>query len=117
MVVSLLPFGSVFFSKERIAEMRRTCVFVHAGSGGVVDEVALARALRDRALGGAALDTYTWEPPQPDHPLVALCAADPAANVVLTPHIASVPMASDRRGDYAEIERFLRGEPLEYRIA
>jgi len=46
-----------------------------------VDEAALVRALRERAIAGAALDVFVQEPLPPDHPLLAL------ETVVLTPHL------------------------------
>ncbi len=116
-VCSLLPYapeadqslGEAFF-----AAMKPGSLFVSCGGSGVVDEDALAAALGSGHLGGAALDTYTYEPVAPDDPMVAL-AADPRANVVLTPHTAAgvgSGAGSDRAGDYENILRCLRGEPL-----
>lgn len=52
--------------------------------GGIVDESALADALRGGHLGGAAVDAYVKEPPPADHPLFA------APNLILTPHMSGV---------------------------
>lgn len=124
-VCNLLPFfpeteqslGEPFFTA-----MKPGSLFVSCGGSGVVDENALAAAIRSGHLGGAALDTYTFEPIAPDDPLRAL-AADPRANVILTPHTAAGAPAPhpgeqprDRAEDYANILRCLRGEPLAGRL-
>ena len=55
------------------------CV-VNVARGPIVDTVALAEALRNGHLGGAALDVFEREPVEPDHPLLGL------DNVLLSPH-------------------------------
>src|SRR5207248_7032781 len=75
--------------------MRPGALFVHCGAGAVVDETALVEALRTGHLGGAALDTYTYEPLRPDDPLLA-AARDPLQNLILTPHVAAGASAAAR---------------------
>jgi phosphoglycerate dehydrogenase-like enzyme len=119
-VVSLLPLSPETehkFSRATIGAMKPSALFVHAGSGRVVDEAALAEAIAFGRIRGAALDTFEWEPLPPDDPLVRLMLRDPDANLLLTPHVASLPEVVDRRGDFREIERFFAGEPLAHRIA
>ncbi|CAM5500566.1 D-glycerate dehydrogenase OS=Rhodanobacter lindaniclasticus OX=75310 GN=B1991_09355 PE=3 SV=1 [Rhodanobacter lindaniclasticus] len=65
-----------------LALMKPTAMLVNIARGGIVDDAALAAALRDRRLAGAALDVFEGEPKV--HP--ALLTLD---NVVLSPHIAS----------------------------
>ncbi|CAM5505033.1 D-glycerate dehydrogenase OS=Rhodanobacter lindaniclasticus OX=75310 GN=B1991_09355 PE=3 SV=1 [Rhodanobacter lindaniclasticus] len=65
-----------------LALMKPTAMLVNIARGGIVDDAALAAALRDRCLAGAALDVFEGEPKV--HP--ALLTLD---NVVLSPHIAS----------------------------
>jgi lactate dehydrogenase-like 2-hydroxyacid dehydrogenase len=60
---------------------------VCASRGGIIDEDALAAALRDGAIRGAALDVWEPEPPAADHPLFGM------SGTVLTPHVA---FASDK---------------------
>ena len=70
--------------------MKPTALLVNAARGGLVDEEALARALREGWIAGAGLDVYASEPPG-DSPLFA------CDNVVLTPHLgASTGEAQDR---------------------
>ncbi len=76
-----------------LGAMRPGAVLINAARGGVVDEVALAEALRAGALAGAALDVFEQEP---------LDAATGARfrgcpNLILTPHIAGVTEESNER--------------------
>lgn len=68
---------------RRIARMRRGAVLVNTARGGIVDEHALAAALRDERLAAAGIDVYETEPLPGDSPLLSL------PNAVLTPHIGS----------------------------
>jgi len=67
------------------AELRRMkpdAILVNTSRGPVVDEAALARALKEHWIAAAGLDVLEREPPDPDNPLLAL------ENVIITPHIA-----------------------------
>ena len=88
-VVCLLPFAATtagWLDGARLAAMKPGALLVSAGSGGVIDEKALAAALASGHLGGAALDTFAVEPLEPGNQLVAL--AGQGANLLLTPHVA-----------------------------
>ena len=121
---NLLPYSAEtdrLVNARFLAAMQPGAFFVSAGSGSIVDEAALADALRAGHLGGAALDTFEWEPIRPDNPLLPL-ARDPLANVLLTPHVAAggwqdSARRTDRRQDYENVLRLLDGRPLLYRIA
>ena len=121
-VVCLLPYLSDtinYLNSERIALLKRGAFVVSCGSGGTLDEAALANAIQRGMLGGVALDTYDLEPILPDNPLLAL--ARDGANVLLTPHIAAGGGAApaggkDRASEYTNIVRHLAGEPVLYRI-
>src|SRR5690606_14012390 len=94
----LLPYSpgtDQLLNAATFAAMKPGAFVVHCGSGSVIDEAALAEALRRGHLAGAALDTFEWEPLRPDNPLVAL-ARDPAANVLLTPHTAAATLPGGR---------------------
>lgn len=68
---------------EELKRMRRGARLINCARGGLVDEVALADALRSGHLAGAALDVFSGEPVPPDHPLVGL------AQTVVTPHLGA----------------------------
>jgi len=74
------------FNEETFRKMKRTAFLVNTSRGPVVDEAALAKALRERWIAGAALDVYEREPLPPDSPL-----RDPAIEdrCRLYPHFAS----------------------------
>lgn len=73
------------------ARMKKGALLVNAARGGVVDQRALAAALREGHLGGAALDVFDTEPLPPDDPLRDL------ASVLLSPHVAGVTPQSTGR--------------------
>jgi phosphoglycerate dehydrogenase-like enzyme len=117
-LVSLLPYSpetEEVLNALAFARMQPTAVLVHAGSGGVIDEAALAGALHAGRLGGAALDTFEYEPLQPDNPLIPL-ARDPNMNLLLTPHTAVAAEPAGAPSDYDEIVRLLAGEPLRFAL-
>ena len=79
-----------FLDRAAFARMRRGALLISVGRGEVVDEGALADALRRGQLGGAGLDVRACEPPRPG-PL------DDAPNVIFTPHVAGITLESQRR--------------------
>ncbi len=58
-------------------------LIINDARGEVIDEIALADALKEKKVAGAAIDVFMKEPPAPDHPLLKL------DNVVLTPHLGA----------------------------
>ena len=76
---------------RRLALMRRDAILINTSRGGIVDEAALAAALRGRKLAGAALDVFEHEP----LPATSVLAGCPG--VLLTPHVAGVTRESNAR--------------------
>jgi phosphoglycerate dehydrogenase-like enzyme len=94
---------------RELARMRPSAYFVNVGRGASVDETALARALAERRIAGAALDVFAQEPPPAGHPLYAL------DNVLVSPHVSGfLPSYDDKCTDlFAEnLRRYLAGVPL-----
>ncbi|WP_104666789.1 hydroxyacid dehydrogenase [Ensifer adhaerens] len=75
---------------RRLSLMRPTSFIVNTARGGLVDEAALASALRDKRIAGAALDSFATEPPAADNPLWA------APDLLATPHIGGVTKGSSK---------------------
>ncbi|WP_136678973.1 2-hydroxyacid dehydrogenase [Neptunomonas sp. XY-337] len=67
-----------------LAQMKSDAVLINVARGGVVNELALADALREGRLAGAATDVLTQEPPTDDNPLLA----GDVPNLIVTPHSA-----------------------------
>lgn len=72
----------------QLALMQERAVIVNTSRGGIIDEAALAAALREGRIGGAGIDVFEQEPPRPDNPLF------PLHNTVFGPHVAGVTEAS-----------------------
>lgn len=77
--VPMTPQTAHMVDAARLAQMKPTAFLVNTSRGGVIDEEALASALRERRIGGAALDVFEKEPPSG--------SILSAPNTILTPHI------------------------------
>jgi gluconate 2-dehydrogenase len=89
LALPLTPRTRHAIGAAELALMKPTAMLINIARGGIVDDAALAAALRDRRLAGAALDVFEGEPKL--HP--ALLTLD---NVVLSPHIASATTETRR---------------------
>ncbi len=86
--VNLTPETRHLIGPEALAAMKPTAILVNTSRGPVVDQVALAAALRDGTIAAAALDVTDPEPMAPDDPLLSL------PNCLVVPHIASASRAT-----------------------
>ena len=97
--------------RRRIGIMKPSAHLIVISRGGIVDEQALAEAVRSGKLAGAGLDATDPEPPAPDSPLWD------TPNIVLTPHASALTpsLYIGRREVFKEnLRRYLAGEPFLY---
>ena len=107
LVVPHTPETEGMIGAAQLACMKPTTILVNVGRGALIDEDALARALKEGKLGMAGLDVYRWEPLPEPSPLRTL------PNVVLTPHLGAGSNRSwevDIPAGLENIRRFFRGE-------
>lgn len=93
---------------ERLGRMKPTAYLINTGRGPLVDEPALAAALRDGVIAGAGLDVLSTEPPSADNPLLT------APNCIITPHVAWATREARSRlmaVVVANVKAFLDGRP------
>ena len=89
--IPLLPETRNLINATRLALMKPDAVLINSARGSIVDEAALAAALKAKKLGGVALDVFDIEP------LKAGSALVDCPNLILTPHIAGVTAESNER--------------------
>ena len=89
--VPLLNDTRNLLNAQRLATMKSDAILINTARGGVVDEAAVAFALRARSLGGAAFDVFEQEPLPSGSPLAG------CPNLLLTPHIAGLTIESNER--------------------
>ena len=95
--------------EAELAKMKPGAVLINTARGPVVDSAALAKALNDGQIAGAAVDVFETEPPVPeDHPLLH------AKNLIATPHVAfATKEALIKRAiiDFDNVRKYLDGTP------
>ena len=95
--------------KRELALMKPTAFLINTARGPVIDEAALARALKKGQIAGAGLDVFDREPLPADHPFRSL------ENVVLTPHVGYVTERGFRTGWQRmaeDVTAYLAGAPI-----
>jgi phosphoglycerate dehydrogenase-like enzyme len=105
----LTPETERMIDAAALATMKPSAYFINVGRGASVDEAALAHALRDKRIAGAAVDVFAQEPPPSSHPLYDV------ENVIVSPHVSGfLPSYDDKCADlFAEnLRRFLSGQRL-----
>jgi glycerate dehydrogenase len=95
--------------EPELRTMKRDCVLINTARGGLVDEVALLRALKEGWIAGAGFDVLSKEPPREGNPLIEA----ELPNLIVTPHVAwSSDKAMQALADQLidNMEAFVRGE-------
>ena len=98
-----------FVCGETLALMKPTAILINTARGGLVDEYALASALREHRIAAAGIDVMDCEPPKTDNPLSAL------DNCIITPHIAWQSTGARRRllaVTADNLAAFMSGHPI-----
>jgi phosphoglycerate dehydrogenase-like enzyme len=116
--VPLIPATTNLIGTKQLALMKRDAVLINAARGGVVDEAALAQALSENRIAGAAVDVYSIEPATPDNPLLKL-DGEAASRLLLTPHVAGVTRQSAAflfKASWENVQNVLNGKPVAHRV-
>ena len=107
----LTPKTHHLINTETLGQMKSSAFLINTGRGDLIDEPALAEALKNGQIAGAALDVLSSEPPPADHILLI----DDIPNLIITPHTAWASTESRQRlldGVVENIRAFLAGESL-----
>ncbi|MEH3148263.1 MAG: D-2-hydroxyacid dehydrogenase [Methylobacterium frigidaeris] len=107
----LTPETRHMIGRDELARMKRDAILINTARGGLVDEAALAEALRNGTIGGAGFDVLTTEPPVEGNVLLDL----DLPNLIVTPHVAwaskeAMQILADQVID--NIEAFVAGRPV-----
>jgi glyoxylate reductase len=100
--VPLLPETTHLISERELKLMKKSAILINTARGPVVDEIALAKALKEGEIWGAGLDVYEWEPELAP----GLTELD---NVVICPHIASATYETRTKMGMMAVENLLAG--------
>lgn len=109
----LIPSTHHLIGRQALARMKKGAFLVNCARGPLVDERALAQALRSGRLGGAALDVLEGEPPDPQSPIFG------APNLILTPHMAGSTveaLEAIARTAGEDLARILTGKPPKFPV-
>ena len=111
-----VPYGpptEKMFDLDILSNMKASAFLISNSRGGIVDEGALFRVLKDKTIAGAALDVYRWEPVPADCPLLKL------ENIVWTTHNgggANEFILQENHDVLANVSRVARGDKPEFVI-
>ncbi|HMQ07252.1 MAG TPA: D-2-hydroxyacid dehydrogenase [Saprospiraceae bacterium] len=105
----LNDFSSHIINEESLSLMKKNALLINTARGGLIDEKALYRSLKDGRIGGAGLDTLSSEPPEDGHFLLQ------APRCLITPHMAWTSVESRQNlinGVCDNINSYLNGKAL-----
>jgi D-3-phosphoglycerate dehydrogenase len=88
---------------QQLEKMKPGVRIINVSRGGVVDEAALAQAILDGKVAGAAIDVFETEPPKPDNPLCGI------AEVVVTPHLGASTTEAQYKAGVAIADQVIAG--------
>ena len=75
--------STMLIDEQQLKKMKDGVILINCARGGIVDEDALAEAIKNGKVAAAAVDVFSKEPPDTDNPLIGL------ENVIVTPHIGA----------------------------
>jgi len=81
--VPLMPETKCLIGEKEIGMMKKSSYLINCARGGIVDEAAVARAVKEGKIKGAAFDVFTKEPPDETNPLIGV------PDITLTPHLGA----------------------------
>lgn len=111
--VPLTKDSERMIGEAHLKAMKKSAFLINTARGGIIDDNALLKALRENTIAGAGIDAWAKEPPDDDDPFFAL------ENVVLSPHIGGITHGSfDRMGIHAAmgIDEVLSGKKISFPV-
>lgn len=112
----LTPETRHLIGEPELRLMKGSALLINTSRGGLVDEAALIRAIAQKQIAGAAIDTFTVEPLPPNYPFLNL-PDEVKPRLLLTPHLAGVTrqaFARMLRNAIENMARVARGEPARH---
>ena len=108
--VDMRPGNERLVGAAELSLMKPTAILINTSRGEVLDDAALAAAIRGKKIAGAAIDVFDPEPPGPDYPLLGF------DNVLLTPHMAARTHTAVENMSWVvrDVVDLLSGRPAKY---
>jgi len=94
--VPLMASTRSLIGEKELKAMKPTAILINISRGGIVDENALCKALRDKLIWGAGIDVFAEEPPPADHPFFQL-NSEMKDRLVLSPHMGGRTQEANKR--------------------
>jgi glycerate dehydrogenase len=105
----LFPETENMINRDSIAKMKDGVILINTARGPLIDEAAVADALKAGKIRGAAMDVVSYEPISRENPLLS------APNCIITPHMAWAPLEARQRVidcSFRNIQAYLNGCPI-----